>query len=249
MKKLENKRALIIGGSRGIGFAISERFLQDGAAVAVCGTRAATAEEAVKKLKAKYPDCKVTAVHADIRSTEEVQIMFRKAVDFLGGLDILVNNAGITSAAPLDQTSDESFINMMDINVNGMFRCTREALQYMKEKGGSIINTSSMISDNGGANQCGYTASKFAVNGLTRSFARELGKYNIRVNAVAPGVVETDMVRESVTDQMKAYLQKVTALERTAAPAELAGAFAWLASEDASFATGAIIRVDGGIVH
>lgn len=249
MKKLENKRALVIGGSRGIGFAISDRFLEDGAVVAVCGTRAETAEEAVKKLKAKHPGGKVTAVHADIRSTEEVRAMFREALNFLGGLDILVNNAGITSAAPLEQTTDESFLTMMDINVNGMFRCTREAVQYMKENGGSIINTSSMISDNGGANQCGYTASKFAVNGLTRSFARELGKYKIRVNAVAPGVVETDMVRESVTDQMKAYLQKVTALERTAAPAELAGAFAWLASDDASFATGAIIRVDGGIVH
>lgn len=249
MRKLENKTALIIGGSRGIGFAISDRFLEEGAAVAICGSRKETAEDAVRKLKEKYPDCKAIAIHADIRSTEEIRAMFPTAVNFLGGLDILVNNAGITAAAPLDQTSDENFIDMMDVNVNGIFRCTREALPYMKEKGGSIINTSSMISDNGGANQCGYTASKFAVNGLTRSFARELGKYNIRVNAVAPGVVETDMVKESVTDQMKTYLQKVTALGRTAAPAELANAFLWLASDEASFATGAIVRIDGGIVN
>lgn len=246
--RLKDKVAIVTGGSRGIGYAIVEKYVQEGAKVAICGSKVETSQKAYDSIKEKYPDADVIAVHANVKNTDEVNAMFDTVVDKWGYVDILVNNAGVTATKDVDLISDEEFENVMDINVTGVFRCTRAAVNVMKERGGSIINTSSLVSVNGAGRQSAYTASKFAVNGLTRSFARELGKYSIRVNAVAPGSVATDMVKQFVTDQMVEYMKRVTALGKMAEPSEMAGAFVYLASEDSSYTTGAILNVDGGIV-
>lgn len=246
--KLKDKVAVVTGGSRGIGYAVVEKYVEEGAKVAICGSKPETAQKAYDLIKEKYPDADVIPAYANVKSTDEVNTMFNTIVDKWGHIDILVNNAGVTATKDVDLMSDEEFENVMDINVNGVFRCTRAAVKIMKERGGCIINTSSLVSVNGSGRQCAYTASKFAVNGLTRSFARELGKYNIRVNAVAPGSVATDMVKQFVTEQMVEYMKGVTALGRMAEPSELAGAYVYLASDDASYTTGAILNVDGAIV-
>ena len=125
---------------------------------------------------------------------------------------------------------------------------TREVVKHMKKNGGSIINTSSMVGINGGKNQSAYASSKFAVNGLTISWAKELGEYNIRVNAVAPGVVETDMMKNAVTPEMKNILVNMTPLKRMANPSDISGVYLYLASDMSTFTTGAIIKVDGGLI-
>ena len=144
---------------------------------------------------------------------------------------------------------DKEFMEMFKINFFGVVDLTREVVKHMKENGGgSIINTSSMVGINGGRGQAAYASSKSAINGLTISLAKELGGYNIRVNAVAPGVVGTDMMRDSVNDDMKKMLIGMTPLRKMASPEDLAGAYLYLASDRASFTTGTIIKVDGGLM-
>lgn len=250
MKRLEGKVAIVTGGSRGIGFAIVERFLEDGAKVAIVGSREETARAAEKKILEKDPNAEVLAVWARAQDENEIKDVFKKVMEKWGSVDILVNNAGISKTKAIEEMTDEDFTSVMDINVNAVFRYSKEAVKVMIENeiAGSIINTSSMVAINGSGNQSAYTASKAAVNGLTKSLARELGKHGIRVNAVAPGVVGTDLVAENVTDEMLAGLQAVTALGRYAEPDEIVGAYSYLASDDASFTTGTIIDVNGGIV-
>ena len=162
-------------------------------------------------------------------------------------IDVLVNNAGITSNVSLLDSTDEDFMEMFQINFFGVVSLTREVVKHMKETGGSIINTSSMVANFGARNQAAYASSKLAINGLTKSLAKELGMYNIRVNAVAPGVVATDMM-SIVTEEMKQGLLRMTPLNRMAEPTDLAGAYLYLASDLSKFTTGTIIQVDGGLV-
>ena len=247
--KLNGKTAIITGGSRGIGYAVAEAFVREGARVAVCGSSTASAEKAAEKLHAAYPDAEILPLGVNVADSSSVAAMTDAVVKTWGRIDILVNNAGITAAKPITEMSDADFTNMLDINLVGPFFCIREVARVMiAQKSGSIITTSSMVGTYGGRNQTAYAASKFGVNGLTKSCAKELGPYGIRVNAVAPGVVGTDMVAASVTDAMLAAMKSITPLGRMADPKELAGAYVYLASDDASFTTGAIISVDGGIV-
>ena len=162
-------------------------------------------------------------------------------------------NAKVLSikAAPakaLEETTDEEFINVLNINTVGTFKCTREAVKYMKENGGSIINTSSFVSIYGSSSQAAYSASKAAINGLTKSNAKELGKYKIRVNAVAPGVVMTEMVKDNCNPETIKRLNMMTPLGRGATPEDLIGLYIYLGSNDSNFTTGTIINVDGGLV-
>lgn len=246
--KLNGKVAIVTGGSRGIGFAIVESFVKEGAKVAVCGSKLETAQKAVDKILSSYPDAEVIAIGVKVTDTNEVITMVEQVVSKWGYIDVLVNNAGITATKALIDMTDEDFDSVMDVNVRGVFKCTREVAKIMQKRGGSIINTSSLVGTYGGRMQSAYATSKFAVNGFTKSCAKELGMYNIRVNAVAPGVVGTDMVADNVSEQMLEGLKRVTPLARMAKPEELAGAYVYLASEDASFTTGAILQVDGGIV-
>ena len=247
--RLENKVAIITGASRGIGFAIAEAFVREGAKVAVCGSRLSSAEKAVSILREKYPQAEMLPIGVNVNDTEEIKSMVSAVVDKWGRVDALVNNAGVTSTKSILEMTDEDFTSVIDINLVGPFKIIREVAKVMRDNGGgSIINTSSMVGSYGGKMQTAYSSSKFGINGLTKSCAKELGQYNIRVNAVAPGAVATDMAKEFTSDKMRQYLAMMTPLGRMAEPDELAGAYVYLASDEATFTTGTIVNVDGGIV-
>ena len=195
---LEGKVAIVTGASRGIGFAVAKAYACEGARVAVCGSREETAQKAVQELQKLCPGAQLLPVGVDVSDGEAIRAMVARVMERWGKIDILVNNAGVTGAKPIFDMTDEDFESMIDINLTGPFKCTREVAKVMKQTGGCIINTSSLVGTYASRMQTAYVASKFGINGLTKACARELGPYGIRVNAVAPGVVQTDMVAQSV---------------------------------------------------
>jgi len=247
---LENKVVLITGSTRGIGNSIARLFLENSAKVVICGSNIENAKKAVESIKndLNISDDNIMPVGLNMKDKESIKEVVESVVNRFGRIDVLINNAGITSNISLLDSTDEEFYEMFDINFFGVVSLTREVVKYMKETGGSIINTSSMVGMYGGRNQSAYASSKFAINGLTKSLAKELGMYNIRVNAVAPGVVGTDMVKENVSQEMKQGLLRMTPLNKMAEPSDLAGAYLYLASDLSKFTTGTIIQVDGGLV-
>jgi len=246
--KLENKVAIITGSSTGIGFAVAKEFVKNGAKVVICGLTEESANDAKNKILVEYPSASLLAEKVDIANTSEVENLFTKTYNEWGKIDILVNNAGIAPAKAIEDMNDEDFINVLNVNLTGTFRCTKEAVKYMKENGGSIINTSSFVSLYGSPNQSAYSASKAGMNGLTKSNAKELGKYKIRVNAIAPGVVMTDMVKDNCDETTIQRLNMMTPLGRGANPEDLVGIYVHLASDESLFTTGTIINIDGGLV-
>ncbi len=242
---LQEKTAIVTGGTRGIGFAIVKKFLENGAKVALLGSREETVEKALTKIKEENPDAQVNGYWPNLMNPEEVAEVFAKVRETHGRLDILVNNAGISARDSLYDYKPEDFAKVMDLNLNSVFVCAQAAAKIMREQGGGVIlNTSSMVSLYGQPAGVGYPASKFAVNGLTRSLARELGKDQIRVNAVAPGVTKTDMVA-ALPEEMVKRLTASIPLGRAGEPEEVANAFLFLASDMASYVTGEILSVDG----
>ncbi len=242
---LQGKKAIVTGGTRGIGFAVVQAFLKNGASVALFGSRQETVDKALAALKAENPDWEVIGMAPDLTDYAAVDAAFAEVEKAFGRIDILVNNAGISAREPLYDYTPEAFENIMRLNVSAVFNGCRAAAPRMKAQGGgSIINTSSMVSLYGQPSGVGYPTSKFAVNGMTRSLARELGRDNIRVNAVAPGVTRTDMVANLPQE----IVQRVCApipLGRMGEPEEVANAFLFLASDLASYITGEILQVDG----
>ena len=242
---LQGKKAIVTGGTRGIGFAVVQTFLRNGASVALFGSRQETVDKALAALKAENPDWEVIGMAPDLTDYAAVDAAFAEVEKAFGRIDILVNNAGISAREPLYDYTPEAFEKMMRLNVSAVFNGCRAAAPRMKvQGGGSIINTSSMVSLYGQPSGVGYPTSKFAVNGMTRSLARELGRDNIRVNAVAPGVTRTDMVANLPQE----IVQRVCApipLGRMGEPEEVANAFLFLASDLASYITGEILQVDG----
>lgn len=246
---LEGKVALITGSSRGIGNAIANLFLKEKAKVVICASKEESSMKAKEKfISLGYNKEDIMAIGIDMNKNLEFEDIVKKVIEKFGKIDILVNNAGITSNKSFLEMKKEDFINMFNVNFFGGVELTRIVANYMKDKGGSIIFTSSMVGLNGGANQADYASSKAAINGLVISLAKELGKYNIRVNAVAPGVVGTDMMRKFVDEKTKQILIGMTPLKRMSTPDDLAGAYLYLASDSASFTTGTIIKVDGGLM-
>ena len=242
---LKGKSAIVTGGTRGIGLAIVKKFLNNGAKVAVFGSRKETVDKALDALREEYPDAVLMGLHPSLSDPEAIKEAFEKVKSQFGSLDILVNNAGIAARESLFDYNPDDFKKIMDLNVNAVFTCTQAAARIMKEQGGgAVISTSSMVSIYGQPSGCGYPASKFAVNGLTKSLARELGKYNIRVNAVAPGVTATDMVA-ALPKEMVDRISATIPLGRVGQPEEVANAFLFLASDMASYVTGEILSVDG----
>lgn len=246
---LENKVAIITGSTRGIGNSIARLFLENNAKVVICGSTEENALKAVNKMKEELnlTDDNIMGIGLNMKDTSTIKESVDKVINKWNKIDILVNNAGITSNVSLLDSTDEDFMDMFQINFFGVVSLTREVVKHMKETGGSIINTSSMVANYGARNQSAYASSKFAINGLTKSLAKELGMYNIRVNAVAPGVVATDMM-SIVTEEMKQGLLRMTPLNKMAEPTDLAGAYLYLASDLSKFTTGTIIQVDGGLV-
>ena len=243
--RLKNKVALITGGSRGIGFATAQAFLREGASVVITASTAANAEAAAEKLKAQFPESRVSGISPDLADTASVRAAFEDLVREYGSIDILVNNAGVSESTPLDKYTDELFDKVMDLNLKGVFNPTRVAAQYMERQGGGVIlATSSMVSRDGQPSGFAYPTSKFAVDGLTLSLARELGPKGIRVNAVAPGITETDMMRAVPKEVIEPMIARIP-LRRLGKPEDIANAFVFLASEEASYITGVVLRVDG----
>lgn len=245
---LKGKVAIITGGTRGIGLAVVKKFLDNGAVVVLCGSREETVNKALAEIKSERPEAQAEGAWPDLTSLAEVQKMASDVYEKYGKIDILVNNAGISARDSIYQYTEEEFDKIMNLNIKAVFNCTRAVVGYMKEqKGGSVINTSSVVSIYGQPAGCGYPASKFAVNGLTKSLARELGADNIRVNAVAPGVTRTDMVA-ALLKEMVDRLAAGIPLGRVGEPEEVADAFLFLASNMASYITGEILSVDGAVV-
>ena len=243
--RLNNKVAIITGGSRGIGFATAGKFLQEGATVILTASSQASADKAVAKLQEKYPDRTVAGIAPNLSDLESVRNAFREVIDRFGRVDILVNNAGVSESTPFQQYTEETFDKVMDLNVKGVFNASRAIVDHMAERGsGVILNTSSMVSITGQPSGFAYPASKFAVNGLTVSLARELGPKGIRVNAVAPGIIETDMMKAVPKEIIDPMIARVP-LRRLGQPEDIANAFLFLASEEASYITGVILSVDG----
>ena len=243
--RLKNKIAVITGGSRGIGYATCERFIQEGAKVILTASTQENADKAVAKLKEAYPNATVGGISPNLTSLESVKEAFAKIEEEYGPIDILVNNAGISDSKPFTNYDEEGFDKVMDLNVKGIFTASRAVADKMIERGsGVILSTSSMVSISGQPAGVAYPTSKFAVNGFTISLARELGPKGIRVNAVAPGITETDMMRNVPKSVIEPMIARIP-LRRLGQPEDIANAFVFLASEEASYITGVILSVDG----
>ena len=242
---LENKVAIITGGTRGIGFEIVRTFLENKAKVVLFGSREETVNKAVEALKNENSSYEVFGLYPNLSSEKEVKGAFDTVKERYGKIDILINNAGVSSSTLLTNYSEDEYNKIIDLNIKSVFICSKNIIPYLEEQnGGVIINTSSMVSIYGQPAGCLYPASKFAVNGLTKSLARELAPKNIRVNAVAPGITETDMVA-SLPKEMIEPLIKSIPLGRIGKPRDIANAFLFLASDMASYITGEILQVDG----
>ena len=244
---LKDKVAVVTGGTRGIGFAIVKAMVESGAKVAIWGSRQETADAALTKIQEQHPNCDVMAMAPKLTEQKEVEEAMNAVVEKFGGIDILANNAGISQNIPLENYTDDDLDKIVDLNIKAVFICSKAAAHLMKEKGGSIINTSSVVSFYGQGLGSMYPASKAAVNGLTRALSRELGKNGIRVNAVAPGVTRTDMVASLPENMVAPLLQRIP-LARMGEAEDIANAVVFLASDKASYITGAVIPVDGGAI-
>lgn len=243
--RLKDTVAVITGGSRGIGYATAQAFLREGASVIITASSPATAQTAAEKLREEFPGAKVEGLSPELADYAQVD----KAMDWVeenyGRIDILVNNAGVSESTQFMNYTPETFDRVMDLNVKGVFNATHAAAEHMIRRGsGVILNTSSMVSIYGQPSGVAYPASKYAVNGLTVSLARELGPKGIRVNAVAPGITETDMMRAVPKEVIEPMIRQIP-LRRLGQPSDIANAFVFLASEEASYITGVVLSVDG----
>ena len=244
---LKDKVAIVTGGTRGIGYAIVHKFLQNGAKVVLFGSREETVAKAVASLKEENPDWEVSGAWPKLTDAAAMVDEINKVKEKYGKIDILVNNAGVSDSTPIDKYTAERFASVMDLNVNAMMNGILPTVAIMKEQGGGVIlNTSSMVSICGQPGGVAYPASKYAVNGLTWSLARELGPFNIRVNAVAPGITKTDMVA-ALPDEVIQPMINAIPLRRIGESEDIANAFLYLASDLASYLTGEILSVDGAM--
>ncbi len=243
--RLKDKVAIITGGSRGIGFATADAFLREGAAVILAASTKESADKAVAKLREKYPDSIVAGISPNLSDLNDVRNIFRLVAGRYGCVDILVNNAGVSESTPFMDYTEEDFDRVMDLNIKGAFNATRAAAECMVDRGhGVILSTSSMVSLTGQPSGVAYPTSKFAVNGMTVSLARELGPKGIRVNAVAPGIIETDMMKAVPKEVIDPMIARIP-LRRLGQPEDIANAFVFLASDEASYITGVVLSVDG----
>lgn len=244
---LKDKVAVVTGGTRGIGYAIVEKFLKNGAKVVLFGSRQETVEKAIASLKAENEAWEVSGAWPALTDAVAMAAEMAKIKETYGKIDILVNNAGVSDSTPIGKYTAEHFAGVMDLNVNGMMNGILPVVEIMKEQGGGcILNTSSMVSLCGQPGGVAYPTSKYAVNGLTWSLARELGPYNIRVNAVAPGITRTDMVAALPKEMIEPLVNRIP-LRRIGEAEDIANAFLFLASDMASYVTGEILSVDGAM--
>lgn len=242
---LKNRVAIVTGGGQGIGKKICLRLAENEAKVAVFDVNEELSQEVVKKIKAKGGDA--LAVKVDVAKYEEVNEATRQVIDKFKGIDILINNAGITKDSLLLRMKEEDWNRVLQINLNGAFNCLKAVLRYMmRQKYGRVVNISSIIGIRGNIGQANYSASKAGIIGLTKSAAREVGRYGITVNAVAPGFIDTAMTRRLNKEAVDAIISQVP-LQRMGKPGEVASLVTYLVSEKAAYITGEVIKIDGGM--
>ena len=245
---LRDKVVIVTGGTRGIGFETVLTFLEQGSKVVLFGSREETVAQALEKLAAINPSYTVKGYHPDLSDPEEIKTTVAAIKEEFGGIDVLINNAGVSDTCSIYDYEGDQFNNVMTINLRSVFEMSKAVAPVMRDKKkGVILNTSSMVSLYAQRSGSAYPTSKFAVNGLTKSLARELGKDGIRVNAVAPGIIETDMVSALDPNTIKAMSVGIP-LQHLGSPKDIANAFLFLASDMSAYITGAIISVDGGFV-
>ena len=241
---LKGKVAVVTGGTRGIGFATVKKFLENEAKVVLLGSKQETVEKAIKELKQINSSYEVIGFYPDLSSKEEMDEVFKKVKEIYGHIDILINNAGISSKTKIEDYSEEEYDKITNLNIKSVFNCSKEIIPYLKETKGVILNTSSMVSIYGQPSGVMYPTTKFAVNGITKSLARELAPQGIRVNAVAPGIINTDMVAK-LPKEMIEPLIKTIPFGRIGEPEDIANAFLFLSSNLSSYITGVVLSVDG----
>lgn len=243
----EGKVAVITGASRGIGFAIADAFLGRGAKVALCATCQNSINKAKDLLLQKYPSAEIFVAVADVSKAEDCEKFISAVVQHFGKLDILVNNAGITRDTLLIRMGENDWDAVLNINLKGAFLMSKAAAKVMlKQKSGNIINMSSIVGLSGMAGQANYSASKAGIIGLTQSMAKELASRNIRVNAIAPGFVKTDMT-DTLKEDYKEKILSMIPLKRFAEVSDIANAAVFLASDNAGYITGQVLAVTGGL--
>jgi 3-oxoacyl-[acyl-carrier protein] reductase len=245
MPRLQGKIAIITGAAQGIGLATALKFAQEGATVVICDIKQAGVDAAVAQCQAVG----ATAVGCvlDVTQREMVDAVVAQVKERFGHIDVLVNNAGITQDARLQKMTLEQFDRVIDVNLRGVFHCAQAVTDTMVAQGsGVILNASSVVGIYGNFGQTNYAATKFGVIGFTKTWSRELGPKGIRVNAVAPGFVETPIlstIPDKVLDEMRAHVP----LKRLGKPEEIANVYAFLASDEASYVNGAVLEVSGGM--
>ncbi len=243
--RLKDKVAIITGAGQGIGRAAALRFAEEGAKVVVADILEQAAQAVAEEIRAQGGEA--LAITVNVADRASVNAMVEKVLAQWGRIDILVNNAGILRDATLLKLTEENFDAVIAVNLKGVFNCTQAVAPHMVERGyGRIINTSSVVALYGNFGQTNYVAAKAGLIGMTKVWARELGRKGITVNAVAPGFIATEMVKSIPEHIAKAMIEKVP-LQRMGEPIEVANAYLWLASDEASYVNGAVISVDGGV--
>jgi 3-oxoacyl-[acyl-carrier protein] reductase len=247
--RLKGKVSIVTGGAQGIGFAIAQKFLDEGAVVAICDVRPDAVDAAVAQLKASDSGRAGSVEGFAVDVTKRVQIdeMVKAIKSRHGRIDVLVNNAGITQDARLQKMTETQFDKVIAVNLKGVYNCAQAVVDTMVEQGsGVILNASSMVGVHGNFGQTNYAATKFGVIGFTKTWARELGPKGVRCNAVAPGVIAT-LILQSIPEKVMVQMTERVPLKRLGRPEEVANAYAFLASDEASYINGAVLEVSGGM--
>lgn len=242
--RLAEKVALITGGAQGIGKETAKRFLQEGASVVICDYDEAAGLAALEEFENEKADF----FKVDVTDSAQIDEMVQAVADKHGRIDILVNNAGITNDGFLTKMTEGAWEKVIAVNLSGVFKCTKAVAPLMLKQGsGVILNASSVVGLYGNIGQTNYAATKAGVIGLTKSWAKEFGPKGIRVNAVAPGFIETGMTA-AVPQKVLDFMKDKTPLKRIGKPEDIAAAYLFLASDEANYVNGAILSVDGGLV-
>lgn len=242
--RLLGKVAIVTGAASGIGFAAVKRFVEEGARVVIADFN----EDAGKEAAEQFQHEQVKYIMTDVSNRESVKKLVNQTIEQFGQIDILINNAGITRDAMLYKMTDEDFQQVININLTGVFNCTQEVIPYfIKQQSGKVINTTSVSGVYGNIGQTNYAAAKAAVIGMTKSWAKELGRKGINVNAVAPGFTMTSMV-EKMPQHVIDKMVEMIPLQRLGKPEDIANAYLFLASDEASYVHGHVLHVDGAIM-
>jgi len=242
--RLADKVSIITGAGQGIGRATALKFASEGAKVAVCDINSAAVDDTVEAVRREGGEA--AGFHVDVTDKHGIAKMVSGVMAKWGRIDTLVNNAGIVQDAQFKKMTDEQFERVIDVNLKGVYHCTKAVVDIMLEQNsGVILNASSIVGLYGNFGQTNYAATKFGVIGMVKTWARELGRKGIRANAICPGFIETPIL-SSIPDKVIKMMEDKVPLGRLGKPEEIANTYAWLASDEASYINGAVIEVSGG---